>query len=283
MSLLHHVRICNDYQPDRFVPFFHGTDRLGLIRKNNAEALRRFPDQFAFDSTGVRFLAEGSFDELSKIIDDVTEQLVSGGHVAKWRNECFVVAPFWGAEPHFKLDRGAVPFFGVRAYGVHLNGFVRDKDTLKLWVGHRSPKKAVAPGKLDNLVAGGIGWPHGLVETLIKECEEEANMTEALAAQSRPVGAVSYRMEVKHGLRDDVLFCYDLECPKDFAPKNLDGELVDFDLRDARGAIELARSGDDFKFNVNLVLIDFGLRHGLIDASDPEYLALTTGLHRPFD
>ena len=37
------------------------------------------------------------------------------------------VAPHWGATPHFKLDRGAVPFFGVKAYGVHLNGYRRDK------------------------------------------------------------------------------------------------------------------------------------------------------------
>jgi hypothetical protein len=283
MSLLRHIQICNEYAADRFLPFQHGADRLGLIRKNNAEALRRFPKEFAVSSDGVRFLAEGGFDELSKIIDDVTEQLVADGVVAKWRNECFLVAPFWGAVPHFKLDRGAVPFFGVRAYGVHLNGFVRDGDALKLWVGRRSPKKAVAPGKLDNLVAGGVGYPYGLIETLIKECGEEASLSEALASKSVPVSAVSYRMEVKHGLRDDVLFCYDLDCPRDFIPQNTDGELVAFDLRDASAAIDIARQGDDFKFNVNLVLIDFGLRHGLIDAGDPEYLALTTGLHRPFD
>ena len=130
MSLLRHVKICNEYQPDRFVPFWHGTDRLGLMRKNNAEALRRFPKEFAVGSDGVRFLAQGSFDELSKIIDDVTEQLVSDGLVAKWRYEYFVVAPRWGATPHFKLDRGAVPFFGVRAYGVHLNGLRRDSRLL---------------------------------------------------------------------------------------------------------------------------------------------------------
>ncbi|HEY3920195.1 MAG TPA: DUF4743 domain-containing protein [Stellaceae bacterium] len=283
MSLLHHIELCNAYRADGFLPFRHGADRLGLIRKDNAAALKRFPAHFAVSAEDVRFIATGDFDALSAIIDEVTEQLVAEGLVSKWRNECFVVAPRWGAPAHFKLDRGAVPFFGVRAYGVHLNGFVRDGKTLKLWIGRRSPKKAVAPGKLDNLVAGGIGYPHGLVETLIKECEEEANLPEALAARSVPVGAVSYRMAVKHGLRDDVLFCYDLECPRDFTPKNNDGELVAFDLRDAAEAMAIARRGDDFKFNVNLVLIDFGLRHGLIASDDPEYLALTTGIHRPID
>ena len=283
MSLLRHVELCNDYRADRFLPFRHGAERLGLIRKDNAATLKRFPALFRVEDDHVRFLAEGSFDELSRIIDDVTEQLVSEHVVAKWRYECFVVAPHWGATPHFKLDRGAVPFFGVKAYGVHLNGFVRDGGALKLWVGRRSPKKAVAPGKLDNLVAGGIGYPHGLFETLIKECGEEASIPEALAKRSQPVGAISYRMEVKHGLRDDVLFCYDLDCPKDFTPQIGDDELVGFELRDARAVIALAAEGDAFKFNVNLVLIDFGLRHGLISPDDRDYLALTTGIHRPFD
>jgi 8-oxo-dGTP pyrophosphatase MutT (NUDIX family) len=283
MSLLRHIELCNDYRADRFLPFRHGVDRLGLIRKDNATALKRFPKLFRVEDDNVRFLAEGSFDELSRIIDDVTEQLVSEHVVAKWRHEYFAVAPRWGATPPFKIDRGAVPFFGVKAYGVHLNGFVRDSDALKLWVGRRSPKKAVAPGKLDNLVAGGIGYPHGLFETLIKECGEEASIPEALAKRAQPVGAISYRMEVKHGLRDDVLFCYDLDCPKDFTPQIGDDELVGFDLRDAREAIALAAKGNDFKFNVNLVLIDFGLRHGLIAPDDPDYLALTTGIHRPVD
>ena len=82
-------------------------------------------------------------------------------------------------------------------------------------------------------------------------------------------------------IRDsDVLFCYDLELPRDFTPKNTDGELVAFTLEDARDVIARVRDSDDFKFNVNLVLIDFALRHGLISPDDPEYLDLVTGLRR---
>jgi hypothetical protein len=43
------------------------------------------------------------------------------------------------------------------------------------------------------------------------------------------------------------------------------------------------RKTDDFKFNVNLVNIDFALRHGVIGPEDPEYLDLVTGLHKPID
>jgi hypothetical protein len=71
--------------------------------------------------------------------------------------------------------------------------------------------------------------------------------------------------------------------PPDFEPKNTDGELVAFTLEDASHVLALAREGDAFKFNVNLVLIDFGLRHGLISPDDPEYLDLVTQLRRPLD
>jgi len=283
MSLLRHIRQCNEHDPARFVPFRHGGERLGLIRKANAEALRRFPTAYEVSDSGVTLVVDSSFDDLSALVEETTEYLVADGLIAKWRNEFFAAAPRWGARAHFKIDRGAVPFFGVPAFGVHLNGYVREGDRLKLWVGRRSPTKAVAPNKLDNLVAGGIDYKHGLFATLVKESEEEASLPEALVAKAVAVGAVSYRMAVTHGLRDDVLFCYDVELPRDFTPRNNDGELVAFTLEDAREVLRRVRESDDFKFNVNLVLIDFALRHGIIAPEDPEYLDLVAGLHRKID
>src|SRR2546421_10742967 len=102
----------------------------------------------------------------------------------------------------------------------------RPTGTLHLWVGRRAPDKRVAPDKLDNLVAGGIGNGHGLEETLLKEGEEEASIPQSLTSRAVPGGAVSYRMENELGIRDDVLFVFDLELPADFAPKNQAGEIV---------------------------------------------------------
>jgi hypothetical protein len=228
-------------------------------------------------------VARGDVDTLSRIIDRVVDALVVENRVPKWRNETFDVAPGWGAPPIFRLDRGAVPFFGTRAYGVHLNGFRRDGDDLCLWVGRRSPDKKVAPDKLDNLVAGGVGNGHGLDETLLKEGEEEASIPTSITKHALPVGAVSYRMETELGIRDDVLFVYDLEMPADFVPQNRDGEIVHFDLVPASLVVDRVRRTADFKFNVNLVILDFALRHGLLRPDDPEYLDVATGLHRPLE
>jgi 8-oxo-dGTP pyrophosphatase MutT (NUDIX family) len=283
MSFRDHIRSCNTYDPARTVPLFAGSDRIGLLRRDNAEMLRRFPEIFAVEDDKARFLVRGDVEKVSRVVESVVDALVAENRVPKWRNETFDVAPRWGAPPIFRLDRGAVPFFGTRAYGVHLNGYRRAENTILLWVGKRAPDKKVAPDKLDNLVAGGVGNGHSLEETLVKEGEEEASIPAGLTTSAIPAGVVSYRMETKLGIRDDVLFVYDLEMLADFVPKNQDGEIVDFSLMPASAVLERIRTTDDFKFNVNLVMLDFALRHGVLRPDDPEYLDVANGLHRPFD
>jgi 8-oxo-dGTP pyrophosphatase MutT (NUDIX family) len=281
MSFLDHIRACNRYHAERFVPLLIDGQSIGQVQRESAALLRRFPAIFAVSDRAVEIVAKRGFDALTEAIDTVTEALVGEGVVYKWRHEFFAVTPRWRVPPIFKLDRGAVGFFGTRSYGVHLNGLRRDGGELKLWIGKRALDKKVAPGKLDNMVAGGIGFGHGVFETLAKEAGEEAAIPGDLIDRAISVGALSYRMELGNGLRDDVLFVYDLEVPSDFVPRNTDGEIAEFHLMPVGEILERVRSGDAFKFNVNLVLIDFAIRHGLIGPEDPDYLDLVTGLRRP--
>jgi 8-oxo-dGTP pyrophosphatase MutT (NUDIX family) len=283
MSFFDHMRACNNFNPQRALPLIADTGRVGLLRRDNAELLRRFPNVFDVEQDRVTLRVRGDVATVSATVDEVVEALVLDGRVPKWRNETFDVAPRWGAPPIFRLDRGAVPFFGTRAYGVHLNGYRQEHDGPYLWIGRRAPDKRVAPDKLDNIVAGGIGNGHGVEETLLKEGEEEASLPVSLTRRAVPVGAVSYRMETDLGIRDDVLFVYDLEIPADFVPHNQDGEIVRFELMPAVQVVERVRGTDDFKFNVNLVMLDFAVRHGVLRPDDPEYIDVATGLHRPLD
>jgi hypothetical protein len=283
MSLVRHIRACNAWDAAQFLPLVHDGARLGLVRRDNAARLERFPAVFKIGAGAIEITAKGDRPTLTARLDAVIETLVAQRVVTAYRHEYFAIAARWGTPPHFDLDRGAVPFFGARAYGVHLNGWRREGGRLKLWIGRRAPDKLVAPDKLDNLVAGGIGRDHGLVETLLKEGEEEAAMPRAMTAQAVPTSAISYRMGTVDGVRDDVLFVYDIETPADFTPRNTDGEIVSFALMDAAEVVARVRATDDFKFNVNLVIIDFALRHGMVGPDDPEYLDLVAGLHRPID
>ena len=283
MSFADRIRHCNSYDPSRAMPLLAGEQRIGWLRRDNAAVLARHGDVFAVGDDDARLLATGDADGVSRTVDRVVDALVAEGRVPKWRNETFDVAVHWGEPPLFRLDRGAVPFFGVRAYGVHLNGYRRDGDGYALWIGKRASNKQIAPGKLDNIVAGGIGNGYGAAATLAKEAEEEAAIPSPLIEHAVSVGALTYRMETKLGIRDDVMFVYDLEIPEDFTPANRDGEIAGFELMPLDQILERIRTTADFKFNVNLVILDFAVRHGVLRPEDPEYLAVANGLHLPFD
>ena len=83
------------------------------------------------------------------------------------------------------------------------------------------------------------------------------------------------------GFRPDVLYCYDIEFPLDFEPKNTDGEVEEFLLLPIDEVMEIVRDTDDFKLNCNLVIIDFLVRHGRIGPERSDYLQLVQGLRPP--
>src|SRR5262249_23933565 len=155
-------------------------------------------------------------------------RLLSEAGCFRWRNEAFDIR----AEPDgpvlARLDRGALPSFGVMAVGVHVNGLVRRPDGLHLWIAPRAADKALDPRKPASIVAGGV--PAGLppADTLVKEAGEEASIPASLASQARHVSIISYAMERPEGLRRDLLHCYDLELPDDFRPHAADGEVEAF-------------------------------------------------------
>ena len=60
----------------------------------------------------------------------------------------------------FLVDRGAASWFGFRAFGQHLNGYVRRGEELFMWVGKRAGDRRIFPGRLDQLVAGGLPQRH---------------------------------------------------------------------------------------------------------------------------
>ncbi|MCU7855465.1 MAG: NUDIX domain-containing protein, partial [Candidatus Thiodiazotropha sp. (ex Lucinoma borealis)] len=177
------------------------------------------------------------------------------------------------------VDRATASYLGLRAYGQHLNGFVRSEKGLKLWIARRAADRRVFPDCLDNMVAGGLPHNLSLAENLRKECMEEASVPATLANRAVSVGALTYCRETPAGLRPDTLYCYDLELPCDFKPQNSDGEVAEFMLLPVLEVARLVSETDEFKLNCNLVVIDFLLRHGIINPETPGYLDLVQGLH----
>ncbi len=227
----------------------------------------------------IRAAADGTSATVADLaaLDTAARRLADGGRI-RWRDEAFDIRRDDTGAVVGALDRGALPSFGIAATGVHLNGLVRRGGETHLWVARRAADKLLDPGKLDHLAAGGV--PAGLdaFETLLKEAEEECGLSADLLRRAVEVTTIRYAMDRTEGLRRDTLRCFDVQLPEDWQPEPRDGEVEAFELWPLARAYEAVRDDDAFKFNVNLVLIDLFLRHGLIDGTSEAGRRLAAGL-----
>ncbi len=280
MDFIGRIDACTSYNSDDYVDFCVGSERLGGIARNSLDHLKAFPDTFiCTDNKIILNPLFKTYQSRTAAMAIVVEMLRADGLVPGWRNEAYPVGVKFSLPPLFHIERAAISFFGIKGYGVHMNGFVRDRGKLKLWIAKRSMSKQTGPGKLDQIVAGGQPVGLKLKNNLIKESAEEANMPASLVNQALPVGTVSYMTSRPEGGRDDTLFIYDLELPKSFQPENTDGEVETFYLWTIDKVYDILNRSDDFKFNSGLVAIDFMIRHGFIDSDEPAYADIVSGLH----
>ncbi|CAA7037638.1 unnamed protein product, partial [Microthlaspi erraticum] len=219
-----------------FIPFVIEEQIVGYIHNEFTEYLRDFADIFnvsAPDRVGGYVTLNPMLEkpeDRTRAVADVIKILADKGIIPGIRNELYPVKPSFDAPVLFSLERAAAPYFGLKGYGIHMNGYVERDGEKFLWIGKRSLTKSTYPGMLDHLVAGGL--PHGIScgENVVKECEEEAGISKVIAERAIAVGAVSYMDIDKHCFKRDVLFCYDLKLPEDFVPQNQDGEVESFKL-----------------------------------------------------
>ena len=284
MSYRDKIERCNDRALANHSRFVIEDRTVGWIAPHRVEALAALKlDCLSITSDGVRVAQHLDTPERrAQALGMVAPDIVASGGFAKLQDEPYPIKNDWRDATLGQIDRGLAPGFGIRAYGVHLNGYVRTPRGLSLWMGVRSRERRVAPGQFDNLVAGGQPAHLSLEDNLIKECAEEAGIGPELAARARPAGAIRYAFTTKDGLRNDTMFCFDLELPPGVQPVSVDGEVERFELIPLDDVMAMVRSTDRIKFNVNLVLIDFALRHGAIgDHHAAERAALAAALNNP--
>ncbi|XP_078432265.1 nudix hydrolase 20, chloroplastic-like [Wolffia australiana] len=278
------VRCCNrgSENKDEFLPFLVEEQTVGYIHPSFVDQLKSFSDVFILKPGNDKGSRNATFITLHPLLRSSEERTMAVGDVIKAmgsripgiRNELYPVSSSFGQPAFFSLERAAAPYFGIKAYGVHMNGYVEKEDKRYLWIAKRSNNKPTYPGMLDHLVAGGL--PHGISckENIIKECQEEAGIPESISRRAVPVGAVSYVDIDGPRYKRDVLFCYDIRLPQEFVPKNEDGEVESFKLVPVEKVASIIRQGEFFKPNCALVIIDFLFRHGYVCPDDAGYLEL---------
>ena len=237
------------------------------------------------------------YAERSARVEEVLREWRAGGKfitLRGWREECYEVRAQFNTPPLFKMDRSATcmyfmiisificptvkllfhftGLFGIRKYGVDINGYVMDPvKGLSIWLQKRSPNKQTWPGYWDNMVSGGLSVGYGINETAIKEAGEEASIPNNLIAKLKSAGCVSLFFESERGLFPNTEFVYDLELPPDFVPSNNDGEVETFELLPVNECLERILSSH-FKTTSVPVALDFLIRHGYITAENGEHI-----------
>ncbi|MEZ5647828.1 MAG: DUF4743 domain-containing protein [Alphaproteobacteria bacterium] len=292
MSYRDRIDACNNADLRIFRPFRLAGKTIGYIGKSFADLLK-------IHSDGIFHITDAAIDldpslktsaARTERLDKLMRKLAALNVILGWREESFGVYDAGDipgkSTPLFHLERAAIPLLGIRAFGVHMTGYVRKQGELHIWVARRSRNKPTYPGMWDNTVAGGMPVGYSLAENLAKECAEEAAIPADLAAKAQAVGMVSYAYTETTPagfvtLKPDIQFCFDLELPADFIPHNTDGEIESFHLWPVMAFAEKIRDTAEFKFNCNLVAIDFLIRHGIITPDNtPDYVSLCRDLRQ---
>ncbi|KAJ6258769.1 hypothetical protein Dda_6822 [Drechslerella dactyloides] len=210
-----------------------------------------------------------------------------------WRNEMYTIYAPQG-KPCFHMERSATPLFGVLTYGSHMTVYVPASATrpLRIWVPRRAAGKSTYPSMLDNTVAGGMGDGQTPLGCIIKEAGEEASLEESyVSANVRSAGFVSYfyvREPDAGGesglLQPEIEYVYDMAVGEPDGegpvPVPCDGEVAEHMLLTVEEVKEQLARGR-FKPNCAAVMLDFFIRHGILDAeNEPDFVEIYTRLHR---
>ncbi|CAI9100285.1 OLC1v1037249C1 [Oldenlandia corymbosa var. corymbosa] len=233
------IELCNrDHEKlhQEFLPFVVEDHIVGYVHYEFAKYLRQFKDVFIFPKYETccgssKFRCHFTFHPMLRTAEDRTRavggviQILGDQNVIPGiRNELYPVTSSSSRGTFFLVERAAAPFFGIKDYEVHMNGYVEKDGEIYLWIGKRSELKPNYPGMLDHLVAGGLPYGVSCKKHLVLECEEEAGIPSSISSKANPVGVVSYADVDELKFRRDVVFCYDLKLPEDFVPNN-EGEL----------------------------------------------------------
>lgn len=280
MSYLDRIFACNNFDATHYRALLIGGKVYGQVQPDFAAHLAHWPEIFTVTATQVvlnPLLTD--YAARTEAVAPVFRTLYEQGVIDTWVDEAYPVTHQFGAAAEMEIERAATNFMGVKSRGIHLNGLVKKADGIHVWVGTRSLDKPFWPGKLDQIVAGGQPVGLGLLENVIKEAQEEANIPLELAQQAEAICTIDYRQEGWRGLDNSIIHVYDLWLPEDFVPENTDGEVINFELMPLAEIARLTETTEEFKDNCNLVNIDLLLRMGMLTSQHPEYAAILKGLY----
>ncbi|XP_063758969.1 thiamin pyrophosphokinase 2 isoform X2 [Eleginops maclovinus] len=260
--------------------------QVGWIPPQVAPLLSRFPDVFSPPQGSAVSLRPSldSHGRRSEAVDAVLQTLRQEGIFSclkGWRDEKYSVMSKFSEPPLMSMERSATSLFGVKRSGVHINGYtVSDGGEVSMWLARRSSTKQTYPGLLDNVQ---VVWRLGLTSNKLRSKNVRRRHAFQQPLRRRLVLLAHYTYEDEDGVFPESQYVFDLELPVGFKPKVGDGEVQEFYLLPMDKVKELLAT-EDFKPNCAMVVLDFLIRHSLIDPdTEPCYQEFGAGLHQTLD
>ena len=254
------------------VPWHVDGQSVGSVARSHLDALREWPQWLEIEAQGVTLRAAA--DARDAALSQINRRLRAMGLIVAWRDETYAVVAAPGAAPLALIERAAARVWGTLTFGAHCNGYVADASgrPSQLWIARRAAHKPTDPGKLDNLVGGGV--PHGQTphETLLREGYEEAGLPEAVMRRAQAGSVIGLRCDIAEGFMREDLHTFDLALAPDIEPQNQDGEVQALYRMPVADAIECAAAGE-MTVDAALVTLDFALRWRLLPAAQHAELA----------
>lgn len=199
---------------------------------------------------------------LDAVLLGVAQSLQSAGCVRAWRGELVdVVAE---GRTLARIERGATRPLGLLTQAVHLNAWAPDG---RLWVARRALNKSTDPGLWDTLSGGLVAAGEAPEAALLRETHEEAGLPAVALAAHEPLRAVlRMRRRLGDGYQVENVLLSDCVLDAAAAPKNLDGEVLEFRCVTLVQLWDMVTHGA-FTLEAELCILD-SLRHRLQGVPD---------------
>ncbi|OQS05503.1 hypothetical protein THRCLA_02366 [Thraustotheca clavata] len=253
-----------------------------LISIMSMYLLQAYPNVFVHEKEAICLHSSlKNENELSPAMEIVAKDLINSNIIKeKWKGEEY------GARNNsediiFHIDRGAATFFGITQFGCHLNGYVRHgPNDFSIWMGLRDKSRSRWPNRWDSIAGGGLPLDISPWDNMLKEAFEEAGLKN-ISHLMTSVGALSYVNSEPEGLKNNTMYVFDIAMTEDMIPKIQEDEVDHFELWPLDKVFDLIENSPEcFKPDICMLLVDFGIRHGILTADNThQYTKLIQSLH----
>ena len=159
-----------------------------------------------------------------------------------------------------KVPRSLLFFFGFPAYGVHCNGWSKEKKQLFFYLSKRSSKLKKYPGLYDNLIGGGQPENLSFKENLYKEGFEEVGVQKSFFRNSKLESIINYCHVKDNLLHSSIIATYDVKVSKGFKFSNNENEVEKIEKFELNETLKLLEE-KKLKPNCIIPISDFLIRN----------------------